>query len=311
MALVTILTPTYNRADYLPKLYASLQNQTLDDWDWLVVDDGSTDGTEALVRKWCASDGNHVRYIHKANGGKHTALNVGIALVTARYTFLVDSDDCLLPEAVATVAMYDRKYTPLREEKKLCGFSFLRVNEAGEVNAGEFPVDNALGNYAANRVNVGDEGDKAEVFYTDVLKRYPFPEFAGERFLPEDAVWMKMSEDYNMIFANRKVYVCDYLEGGLTKSGRSMKIHSPLGMMYRSAVYLKNPQLNNFRVRCKMIVLYQIYEQFAKEKGKFHKPSEGKVTGTLEMPEIWRGVLWAILTPVSVVTFQRWSRKYR
>lgn len=321
MSLVTILTPTYNRADKLPFLYASLCAQTVPDWEWLVVDDGSQDDTAELVRGWQEKE-PRVRYLAQNNGGKHRALNTGIEQITSRLTLIVDSDDTLLPEAVATAAEFDRKYGAVRREQKLCGFSFLRVDRAGAVNGGAFPKDEFPGSYADARVNAGDEGDKAEVFYTDVLKLFPFPEFDGEKFLPEDAVWMAMSREWNMIFANRRIMVCDYLEGGLTKSGRAMKVHSPKGMMLRSAVYLASPQLKSLRVRCKMILLYQIYARFAgdaqmalydseaagkQEIGEYPVDRDGR---EVQFPAFRKGALYALLRFPSFVLYRKWKRKY-
>lgn len=319
MSLVTILTPTYNRADKLPFLYASLCAQTDPDWEWLVVDDGSRDDTAELVRGWKEP---RVRYLAQENGGKHRALNTGIAQITSQLTLIVDSDDTLLPEAVETAAEFDRKYGAARKEQKLCGFSFLRVDRAGAVNGGAFPKDEFCSNYADARVNAGDEGDKAEVFYTDVLKLFPFPEFEGEKFLPEDAVWMEMSREWNMIFANRRIMVCDYLEGGLTRSGRAMKIHSPRGMMLRSAVYLASPQLKSPRVCCKMILLYQIYARFAwetqpalndsgaagkQESGQYPTDRDGR---EVQSPAFRKGFLYAVFRLPSFVLYRKWKRRY-
>lgn len=306
MALVTILTPTYNRAENLPALYASLKKQTSDNWLWLVVDDGSQDGTRDLISAWERED-SRVSCIFKKNGGKHTALNAGMEKITTPYVFIVDSDDTLLPEAVATVEAYDRRYAACRERLHLSGFSFLRIFSDGTVNGGAFAGDDVVSTYADQRINIGDTGDKAEVFQTDVLKKYPFPVFRKEKFLPEDAVWMKMSEDYEMIFANRKVYVCDYHEGGLTKSGRRMKLHSPLGMMYRSAVYLNNPQLKNRKVRLKMILLYQIYRHFAVRAYQIRTEDDFENEG---IPKVPHDLYWYALKFPSFCLYVTWKHRY-
>lgn len=301
---LTILTPAYNRASKLPSLYASLCSQTDKGFVWLVVDDGSTDGTENLVRGFAEEkSGFEIEYLRKENGGKHTALNLGISRVRTELTFIVDSDDRLTPgSAVAAIRQISREYAPRRQTEHLCGYSLLRVDEQGTVNAGSFPVDGVISTYMEQRINAGLLGDKAEVFYTDVLRQYPFPVFAKEKFLPEDAVWMAMSPPWNMAHLNRPVYICEYLEGGLTKSGRRMKIHSPLGMMYRSKVYLEKDGVKT-SVRLKMMLLYQIYEGFARDLYRSGEEAEGRVS-------IRRGFLyWLMWVPGRILCII-WKKRY-
>lgn len=97
---LTILTPTYNRGYILNRLYESLLNQTDNDFEWLIVDDGSTDDTLNIVESFKKENKLKIRYIRQENGGKHRALNVGICTIESDWTFIVDSDDYLLPEAV-------------------------------------------------------------------------------------------------------------------------------------------------------------------------------------------------------------------
>lgn len=258
MKSITILTPTYNRAAYLPRLFESLKAQTNRDFLWLVVDDGSEDDTENLIASY-GQQGVEIRYIRQENGGKHTALNRGIAEIQSELTFIVDSDDYLPENAVETVLAYHEKY---RGTPGLCGYSFLRCHGDGRVNTAYFPSDELIGSYAQVRINGGIGGDKAEVFYTEILKKYPFSVFPGEKFMPEDAVWMQMSGPYQMVHMNKNIYYCDYLEGGLTNTGRRMKVHSPRGMILRSKVYLDDPAIR-MKVKVKMMLLYQVYGRFA------------------------------------------------
>lgn len=275
MSSITILTPTYNRAAYLPKLYESLVQQTNRDFIWMVIDDGSEDDTEHLVAGWKQEQTVEIVYEKQQNGGKHRALNRGIARITSELTFIVDSDDYLPEDAIATIIRYHNQYKNQRKEQNLCGYSFLRCHQDGSVNTAYFPEDGMIGTYREVRINGGIGGDKAEVFYTDILQQFPFPEFAGEKFMPEDVVWMQMSGPYQMVHINVNVYTCDYLEGGLTTTGHRMKIHSPKGMVLRSKIYLEDAQVK-WKVKVKMMLLYIIYGKFAgysmqqlrKESGK-------------------------------------------
>ena len=264
MQAVTILTPTYNRKENLKKLYASLCGQASKSFCWLVVDDGSIDGTEDLVRLWKTEADFPLRYLYKENGGEHTALNMGIGLIETELTFIVDSDDWLPENAVEIILKYHEKY---RKMEGLCGYSFLRFYPDGRVNDAFYPQDEWIDTYINARINAGIAGDKAEVFFTDVLKQYPFPVYEGEKFVPEDLIWIQMSGPYKMVHINQCVYISDYLEGGLTRSGRRMKIHSPKAMTERARLYLNDTSVNR-KTKCKMCLLYVIYGHFAHYSGK-------------------------------------------
>lgn len=264
MSTITVITPSYNRAALLPRLYESLVRQTNRDFEWLVVDDGSTDGTEELIRQYCQKNEIRISYLRQENAGKHTALNRGIAGIGSELTFIVDSDDYLPEDAVEIILTYHRKY---RGTPDLCGYSFLRCHQDGRVNTAYFPEDEMTATYLEARINGKIGGDKAEVFYTDLLRKYPFPVFAGEKYMPEDVVWMRMSGPYRMVHINRNIYICEYLEEGLTNTGRRMKIHSPKGMVLRSETYLQQKEVC-FSVRCKMMLLYIIYGHFAEYGGR-------------------------------------------
>lgn len=256
---ITILTPTYNRANLLPVLYNSLLKQTDTDFEWILVDDGSSDDTKSVVDDFVSQNKIDIRYYYQANSGKHCALNKGINAANGELLFIVDSDDYLPEDAISLILEYHKKY---RDNDKICGYSFLRCYEDGTVNEGYFPREEWVTSFVEARINIGLLGDKAEVFKTDVLKKYPFPEFEGEKFLPEDVIWMRMSRDYDMVHINKCIYISEYLEGGLTKQGRSKKKESPKGMMLRSSEYIKTKNVKIF-VKIKMMLLYIIYGKCA------------------------------------------------
>lgn len=291
---VTIITPAYNRAKHLKDLYESLKKQTVRDFEWLIVDDGSTDRTEQTVREFCAEEQVRIRYLKRSVcGGKHRALNMGIPAIETELTFIVDSDDYLPEDAVGTVLTYHEKY---KGQEGLCGYSFLRCFPDGTVNTAYFKQDEEISTYRDVRINGGIGGDKAEVFYTRILKQFPFPEYEGERFLPEDLVWMQMSGPYQMVHINKCIYIGEYLVGGLTNSGRAMKIHSPRGMQQRSLVYLHDDGVC-LKVQVKMMLLYIIYGRFA-----------GTAPGRLYR-EVPRKLLFIVLLLPGCLLYRKWKRE--
>lgn len=257
--VVTILTPTYNRGSILPKLYESLKTQTAKDFEWLVVDDGSTDNTKELVQQWAAESDFPIRYLYKDNGGKHTALNAGIATITTDLTFIVDSDDIVTPDAVETITRYHKRYA---RENNLCGYVFLRMFPDGTINGKPFSPDEMVADYIESRINAHDTlADKAEVFFTRCLKEFPFPQYGQEKFLGEDIVWIRMAQKYRMVHINKAIYVGDYLTSGLTQNRRRHNIQSPIGCMHRAEEFL-SPRIRII-YRIKGALQYIIYGRFA------------------------------------------------
>lgn len=291
---LTVLTPTHNREKCLPKLFESLQTQSNKDFEWLIVDDGSSDNTEQIIREMIQTAQFPIRYIKKENGGKHTALNVGIKNIDNELTFIVDSDDALTPDCVESIYYYHQKYSYNNE---LCGYSFLRCFSDGRVNGKEFESNELIGSYIDTRVNSDDtHSDKAEVFLTKCLKEFPFPEYPGEKFLGEDIVWIRMGRKYKMVHINKAIYVGEYLDGGLTDKRRENNIRSPLGCMNRAKEFM-DPQLK-MRYRIKAALQYVVYGKFA-----------GKQNRELVDESKYKGLVSLAVLPGNML-FCRWKQSY-
>ena len=257
--MITVLTPTFNRGGVLRSLWDSLQKQTVKDFEWLVIDDGSTDGTKNLITQLQEKSDFPIRYIYKSNGGKHTALNVGIQTICSELTFIVDSDDCVTDDAVESILKIHKKY---RSQNNICGYAFLRAFPDGKVNGKKFDVDEKIGSYIDVRVNGDDTGaDKAEVFKTHCLKEFPFPEYPNEKFLGEDLIWVRMARKYEIMHINKAIYVGNYLEDGLTNNRRKHNIASPVGCMHRAEEFME-PDLK-IKYRIKGGLQYIVYGKFA------------------------------------------------
>ena len=253
---ITVLTPTYNREKNIGKLYNSLKKQTNSNFIWYIIDDGSTDSTRKLVDSWIQENEIQIIYQYKENGGKHKALNMAIKQINNKMTFIVDSDDWLTDDAIETIYNYYKKY---KNNKKICGFSFLREYSNGQINGQKFKQDEQIDNYINVRINANMLDDKAEVYYTEVLKEFPFPEFKNEKFISEDVVWIPIAKKYDMVHINKAIYIGDYLDGGLTKSNKKVKIKSPLGMIEHAKVLMSKECC--FRSKCKGMLLYIIYRK--------------------------------------------------
>ena len=274
MSNITVLTPTYNRGKLLEKLYESLCAQDCKDFEWLIVDDGSTDDTSERVEQMKQTADFPILYYEKENGGKHTALNYAYQFIRTPLTFIVDSDDSLTGDAVSYI---DEIYKKYKNESDLCGFSFLRGKPNGRyLSTSGVPQDGMKESYVDCRINRSIGGDMAEVWYTHCLKEYPFPEFQGEKFLGEDIVWVRMSEKYKMRFFNRVIYVSDYLEDGLTNNRRKHNIKSPNGCVVRAEAFLDSD--SNIKAKIKAALQYQVYGRFARiDMIKMYRETGSKV----------------------------------
>ena len=279
--MITVLTPTFNREGVLRSLWDSLQKQTVKDFEWLVVDDGSTDGTKNLITQLQEKSDFPIRYIYKSNGGKHTALNVGIQTICSELTFIVDSDDCVTDDAVESILKIHKKY---RSQNNICGYAFLRAFPDGKVNGKKFDVDEKIGYYIDVRVNGDDTGaDKAEVFKTHCLKEFPFPEYPNEKFLGEDLVWVRMARKYEMVHINKAIYVGNYLEDGLTNNRRKHNIASPVGCMHRAEEFMESDLKTRYRIKGGL--QYIVYGRFAGVKVvNLIRKSRHKILATVCIP---------------------------
>ena len=223
---VTVFTPTYNRAYILGDLYHSLQRQTCMDFEWLIVDDGSADDTKALVASWQGEENPFpIRYVYQENGGKCRAINRGLKEADGRLFFTVDSDDYLTDDAIEKVIRWDGE---LPRDGHFCGYVGNRGITPTQTPNRLFP-GGYLDGTALDRYDQVD-GERAFVFYTEVHRKYLYPEFPGEKFLTEAVTWDLMAHDgYKMRFYNDIIWIWEYKDDGLTRAGYRVFLENPQG----------------------------------------------------------------------------------
>ena len=255
--LLSIVTPTYNRVYTLPACYRSLTRQSCTQFEWIVIDDGSSDGTEQFFSE--LKDAPFpISYHWKENGGKHTALNASHPYIRGQYVLLLDSDDQLTPDAVERVLIAWSRYAANPE---IGIVTLLKGHDPEHPNcyaANEgVPVD-----IMAYRRICPVSNDACEVIRADLFLAFPFPVFPGERFLSEGALWNRVSFTHKCVYVNRVIYLCDYLEGGLTSSGKPLRIRNPRGGMYTAN--LNMAKKNGWKRRLKNGLLFTCYACFAR-----------------------------------------------
>lgn len=292
MKTLTILTPTFNRKKELLYLYNSLIKQTSLDFVWIIIDDGSNDDTISMIKKMRTKKFD-IEYVYKDNGGKHTALNVGFSMLNTELVGIVDSDDSLTPDAVETIVYYWKKY---KCNDKISGLVFKKSHNNGKDITEKFKKKEFVDNYNKYIINNKIKGDKFEIFKSEIISKYRYPEFKGEKFCGEGVLWSKISRNYDMVFVDKSIYLCEYLNGGLTNSGRKMRLMNPLGGMFHSSEYLDTQY--SVKVRIKNAILYLIYGFFAKKNIiKIIKNSKNKI-------------ILILCLPISYVIYKNWRKKY-
>lgn len=228
--MITIFTPTYNRAKTLERLYKSLINQDCTDFEWLVINDGSTDQTKQMFDNWLKEKHPfNIHYTEVPNGGKQRAINEALKLANGEFFFIVDSDDYLLPNAISFII---KAFKSLPNKDTFIGISGIKGNLDGNPLR-KSKIDPSVGYIDATnleRKKYGLQADMAEVFYTEKIKKYKFPIWKGEKFTPEAVVWDQMALDgYKLRWFDQVIYICEYLPDGLTNSTWRLLKNNPMG----------------------------------------------------------------------------------
>lgn len=228
---ITVFTPTFNRADIIENLYHSLQNQTFHDFEWLVIDDGSGDQTKELFDCWIKDENNfQIRYIYSENKGKMKEMNVAMDLARGDLFFTVDSDDTLVPNALEKIDCWERA---MPHDGSFCGLagdsSYSLVEKKNPVLPGEFYDATLFQRYRHNgKECIG--ADRAWVFYTDIYRKYKFPEYEGEKFIAEAVSWNRMANaGLKVRCFNDIIYIFEQHEEGLTGNMSKILINNPKG----------------------------------------------------------------------------------
>lgn len=229
---ITVFTPTYNRAHLLPVLYDSLCSQTFNDFEWLIVDDGSVDNTEELVKSFVNEGKITISYFKKENGGKHRAVNYGVKKAKGELFFIVDSDDKL---PLNSLSIINENYQYVKEDEAFAGVCGLKAYFNGDLLPGEIDYDvlECRGiDYDYGRKSKLSSDIAENVVKTTIMKQFPFPEYEGESFCAESAIWNPIGEKYKYRYFNKIIYLCEFLEDGLSANSLRSRMRCPMSAMH-------------------------------------------------------------------------------
>jgi glycosyltransferase involved in cell wall biosynthesis len=223
----TVFTPTFNRAELLGRARQCLVRQTFRDFEWLIVDDGSSDGTGDLVRQWQRQNGMEIVYLHQENRGKHVAFNRAVGHARGRFFLNLDSDDACVPETLQRLLTH-WEGIPRHLRDDFSGVTCQCMDEFGNLVGTPFPVPviDAFPTEFLCKYRI--KGEKWGFHRTEILREFPFPEIAGERFVPEGLVWNRIGRRYKLRFVNDPLRTYKPLPGGLSRSSAALRASNPV-----------------------------------------------------------------------------------
>jgi glycosyltransferase involved in cell wall biosynthesis len=240
MPLVSVVTATYERAHTLPHLYDSLCAQTFKDFEWVVVDDHSTDGTLELIEAWTAAAPFPIRLVTQGNWGRHIALNTGIEMSRGHYCAIIDSDDWYEPEALERMLAAWESIPPERRDAFANVEGLCVLTDGSTVGSG-FPADVFDSNTFTMAVSHGMAGDTKGMYRRDVLAQFPFPN-TGERDVTASLVWNRIAARYETRFVNEVWAVNDYQPDGMSTREHELMLSSPSSWRMFWAEYVAMPR---------------------------------------------------------------------
>ena len=269
----TIFTPTFNRKELIEKLYKSLQKQTYKDFEWLIVDDGSADGTKEKAEEFLSEKKLDIKYYFKENGGKQRAYNFATDKANGELFICLDSDDEYVGNGLETILKYWKKY---EKNSNIAGMGYLSTYPNREVIGSSFPEKEMISTQFDIYNKYSVKGDKGLMFRTEIIKKYKFPVFDDEKFITEAVVYNRICEKYKMVYVNEKIEIKEYQEDGLTAKYNNLLLRNPKGQ----ALYHNEINYQNLSFKQKILnnaVYYKFCRAAGYKFGKIFKENKNKL----------------------------------
>lgn len=228
MKTLTVFTPAYNRAHTIGRTYESLLRQTCKDFEWLIIDDGSTDNTESIVKNWIAENKISIRYIRQQNQGMHGAHNTAYDNIHTPLNTCIDSDDYMPDNAVEKILTFWEK----NGSDHYAGIIGLDCTYDGNIIGTKFP-ENLLETTLQEFYAHGGSGDKKMVYRTDIINKYPrYPIFNGEKYVGLAYKYMLIDQDYKLLTLNEPLVVVEYQPDGSSYNMYNQYWRNPRGFSF-------------------------------------------------------------------------------
>lgn len=278
MKMITVFTPTYNRAYTLYKCYESLKSQTSRDFIWLIVDDGSSDSTCELVQGWIEENVVQIRYHYQKNQGMHVAHNTAYELIDTELNVCIDSDDYMPDDAIEKIIICWNQH----KHERLAGIAALDAYKNNQVIGDKFPSTLKTSTYFDLYHKHELKGDKKFIYRTDLTKKYPYPIFEGEKYVGLGYKYAKLDEEYKLYLLNEVICIVEYMEDGSSRNMFKQYRLNPRGFSFIRIEDMKNPR-GSLKFKFKSAIHYVSSSMMCKNK-KFIKESPCKGLTILALP---------------------------
>lgn len=231
---LAILTATYNHPANLLELYATLKEQFDKNFTWFIVDDGSKPETGDIVQTMIKESAINIHYERKENGGKSSAVNRGLDLVKdCDFVVIIDDDEHLYPNATQTIKKYYEEY----KAQSCSVINFMRANREGNPLCNTNAIgDRLLTMQQHKALKMHEDGYAA--YYVYKLGDIRFPLFKGEKYIGPSVLMMLASANDAVLWSEATLGTTEYLDGGITQSGRKLRLKNPKGMIYHALLML-------------------------------------------------------------------------
>lgn len=281
MVQLTVFTPAYNRADLLPRCFESMKRQTNKSFIWMIIDDGSRDGTRELVEGWMAQPQDFpIVYYYKENGGLHTAYNEAIAHIETELCVCIDSDDYMPDDAVEKIL----RFWDEKGSDRVAGIVGLDCDPEGKVIGDPLPdqptvnlIDLLVGRYDLFN------GDRTNVVRTALYKKFaPMKTFPGEKNFNPHFMHLQISMEYDFLVLNENLRFVEYQSGGMSDSMYFQYRNSPKSFAETRKLYLSFPD-TSLRFRMRQCIHYVSSSMIGRNR-YFLKESPARLLTVLALP---------------------------
>jgi len=294
----TVFTPTYNRAHTLVRVFDSLSAQTFRDFEWLVVDDGSADGTDALIDRWREAADFPVRYVAQTHAGKHVAHNRALREARGEFFVVLDSDDACVPTALERMLHHWNSIPPERRSE-FSGVAGLCRDQNRNIIGDRFPSEPLDISLREQHYVYRLRGEKWGPELTGILRQFPFPEIPNVNFMPEGTVWLEVAKKYKIRCVNevfRIYHVADRATGATLTTRKSLG-ENAVGRLYYYAWLLNNDIEYFFKAPLRFIKVATMFNVVAFYVSAGDLRTYGSLSGTFAK------VLVVLLAPLSLLLY--------
>lgn len=278
---ITVFTPAYNRGNLIHNLYESLLRQTCKNFKWLIIDDGSTDGTCDVIQPWMDEAKIEIRYVYKENGGLHTGYNKAIELMDTELSVCIDSDDWMPDDAIEQIlSVWDRV-----KRDDIAGLIGLDFTSDGSIIGDHLPNGQVIDpiDLLASKTN---RGDKKYVVRTDLYKKVaPMPVYKGEKNFNPHYMILKLSGEYQFVAMDAPLCIVDYQPDGMSANIYNQYLNSPKSFAELRRLIMSLPRVP-FSYLYKTAIHYVSSSILAKDK-HFIRESPKKFLTALAIPFGW------------------------